>query len=42
MATNELYGKQARLVDLVAVQPGAVVEQDADRTPDGDCHVVCV
>lgn len=35
MATNELYGKQARLVDLVAVQPGAVVSKTLIERPTG-------
>lgn len=35
MATNELYGKQARLVDLISVQPGAVVSKTLIERPTG-------
>ena len=35
MAIDELYGKQARLVDLVAVQPGAVVSKTLVERPTG-------
>jgi len=35
MATNELHGKSARLVDLIAVQPGAVVSKTLVDRPTG-------
>jgi quercetin dioxygenase-like cupin family protein len=35
MATNELHGKQARLVDLIAIQPGAVVSKTLVDRPTG-------
>jgi quercetin dioxygenase-like cupin family protein len=35
MATNELHGKSARLVDLIAVQPGAVVSKTLVERPTG-------
>jgi len=35
MATNELHGKSARLVDLIAVQPGAVVSKTLIERPTG-------
>lgn len=35
MATNELDGKSARLVDLIAVQPGAVVSKTLVERPTG-------
>jgi quercetin dioxygenase-like cupin family protein len=35
MATNELHGKQARLADLIAVQPGAVVSKTLVERPTG-------
>ncbi len=35
MAIDELHGKQARLVNLVAVQPGAVVSKTLIERPTG-------
>jgi len=35
MATNELHGKQGRLVDLIAVQPGAIVSKTLIDQPTG-------
>lgn len=35
MATDELHGKAARLVDLIAVQPGAVVSKTLVERPTG-------
>ena len=35
MAIDELHGKQARLVDLVVVQPGAVVSKTLIERPTG-------
>ena len=36
MALNELHGKQARLIDLVSIQPGATA---FTRTPCGENSV---
>ena len=35
MAIDELHGKAARLVDLIAVQPGAVVSKTLVERPTG-------
>jgi quercetin dioxygenase-like cupin family protein len=35
MATNELYGQSARLVDLIIVQPGTVVSKTLIDRPTG-------
>ena len=35
MTTEELHGKQARLVDLIQVQPGAVVSKTLIEQPSG-------
>jgi len=35
MATNELYGQSARLVDLIIIQPGAVVSKTLIERPTG-------
>jgi len=35
MATDELHGKAARLVDLIALQPGAVVSKTLVERPTG-------
>ena len=35
MATNELYGQSARLVDLIIIQPGAVVSKVLIERPTG-------
>ena len=35
MATNELYSRSARLVDLIVVQPGAIVSKTLVEQPTG-------
>ena len=35
MATDELHGKSARLVDLIVVQPGAIVSKTLVERPTG-------
>ena len=35
MALNELHGKQARLTDLVSIQPGAIVSKTLIERPTG-------
>lgn len=35
MATDELHGKSARLVDLIVVQPGAIVSKTLIERPTG-------
>lgn len=35
MGTDELHGKSARLVDLIAVQPGAIVSKTLVERPTG-------
>lgn len=35
MVTDELHGKAARLVDLIALQPGAVVSKTLVERPTG-------
>ena len=35
MALNELHGKQARLTDLISIQPGAIVSKTLIERPTG-------